>query len=514
MRKKISGDTEMNPWENEDKFFGSLPDTDFTGALKDIYAITSSDIDGLTGQRRALISEAENLDYRNDTAGTLGSMLIPFLGGLAFEGGGKKGLGLGLLAAGAAGQSYYNNLEKDEKIKRSLLDREVDFLDKQYANRMGMQNQLFGSGLTHASDFAKGSIVGSDPWQQQQSADIAKFQAQSDYSFGKNRDLAYLKGEIPFLNEVPEQGLVTPGGAPTEAPADGLVNPAWEARRTRTNPTLNPGAADMVREVAKIHGKTIEGPVDYKTAGVVTDASNELRGRMEGQRRMAQFQNQAASTQMLQFPTIPGMQAMPLAAKEVEKIDGAQRTIASLERYKKLLASNAPSSVLEQQGKAIAENAITFAAVRSFADTGQRLEAREPQLILGMMPATFGGMADFSDWMKGRILNKNSPEFIDYMKDALQADIANLVAVKNRYDPFRPEVYNREVKALLNSRGALWGQDFLANQEKLYSPAVGTGLPGYTIQPGRPQTQGDVIQNLQATLAELKAKRERTMGIK
>lgn len=448
------------------------------GALGELSKRTSSDIDGLTAQRAGLREQEEALLASESRGAGWGSMLLPFLGGLAAGGFSKEGLGLGLSAAGAAGETYFNNLEADEKLRAALLNREVNQVDSLTDKFISRQNALDTAGLNMLSGFYQGSYPGTAPWRQIQNAEMDLFKTKENYTRDLQRERDILTGTQKYLT--PEQyqryyGALPGGGVP---PADALTaleagggsrfltipsagSPGAPVSPTMINPATAIGAKtqmltgpgqQMVGKVLESAGVTPgQDPMSVTEGNLIVSAQQQLGQNVERERRQKQFNVNLASTQMFEAPSVPGFVGTKMGEQEKGAYQGASSVIASLERMKELMASGADQGTLREQANLIAEQAITFRGQRNLARTGANLTGNEKPLVDAMTPAYLGGPAEFGTWILGQVLGRNDPQFLTDLQNIVRKDRAAWLVATNRYDPNSPDALTPQQRTMIET---------------------------------------------------------------
>lgn len=299
----------MSPIDNED-FLGGLPDTPLTGFLLDMSRRTSQDIDGLTGQRRQLLEREQGiLDTESDAKGELGAMALPFLAGLALGGGGGSGVAMGMIGAGNASKSYYNNLQADEKQRLAILNREVDATDRKMSNLINFNQSLGTAGLNAANTYLQGGYPGTKPFSDKIGAQLGLYKQQQDYSNLLGMRKEYLSGNLyawpsnlgpapdlsagaPNLSTPPDVQapyyLAAPGAQPEISPTPPPINPAWAAKHAGSMDLPGP-ISDMTKAVAAAEGFEFEEgspPLTKDQSTVVNASARNLQMKGMEQRRV------------------------------------------------------------------------------------------------------------------------------------------------------------------------------------------------------------------------------------
>lgn len=393
----------------------AYPDTpyDHQKQLDDLLSNSESQIDGLTAQRQSLMGDydAINQDTFSEGAGAYGSVVIPFLAGYFGGGGGSPGLTSGLAAAGKAGETYYNNLDADEKARKALNLGEQKRIETERQDQINFSQQLTGYGIQNAGQreqsYLTGDYPGTEPYRQE---------AAAAESLAQVRANAQAEGRMEVDKNRVDLGLVPRGSAQYTAEQ-----------------------ANAAFSQAKIPLRVTE-PVSESFVKTQISAARQGSEAQSVTRRQTSFDVRQSEKQVIGFDDLPGATQ---DQSQVNKFSERQRgyNVARNAAYQ-------AKQSLEKNGVAFtglpaAEQGMyagtIFNAVRLFSGTGATLSAGEKPTLDAFTPATGELSKDYVlDVLRGR----GEPEFLDSVARMLdQMETSDAFVLKKVRSDGREDLY-------------------------------------------------------------------------
>ena len=137
----------------------------FAETLRSVLGESQKRQEELMAQRGELENQYNKILERTpeENTGGLKSMILPAIMGAIVGKGKDQKLGLGLVAAGTAGQSYWNNLKADEDNRKGLIVDKLKFNQLQSEKEMGLFNQLTNTGMDQQAALQKSYLTGQVP---------------------------------------------------------------------------------------------------------------------------------------------------------------------------------------------------------------------------------------------------------------------------------------------------------------------------------------------------------------
>lgn len=432
----------------------AFPDSPFgyQDELEELLSQSEDRINGLTSDREKLQGQYDAITQstQSEGLGAYGSVVIPFLAGYFGGGGGGPGTTAGLVAAGKAGETYYNNLDSDEKARKAYNLAEQKRITDERQDQINFSQQLTGYGVQSLANkeqsYLTGSYPGTAPYETKQDDILDIYSGKQGSRVSAQQQIDQNKANIKGTGR-----MISPDDA------NAMLADAGSTRRV-TEPIL---ASELNVAIGAVRAGAQKQSSD---TGV---ASLQQRERKMGMER--------AGRAVFGTVDIPGMTAPTEAVNKFREVtSGVQKATVAIGGLKDSLAKNGIGITGLPAAEQAALSYNLWSAMRIAQETGANLTGSEPGALSSFTPATMagpdGGPAIVLSILKGR----SDPEFLDTIQSILMKTYAAQALSVNKFVPDEA-LYDTGTLDKLKAQGASF--DGLPKYSDLRGPQ-GPSAPG------------------------------------